>query len=366
MDTKRSMVLLLLLGLMLIGCQGSSTKETISSTTSATQIATAVDAVTPLPPLSVKQLVIATPTTTFTSIPTFTPSPSPTPIPSLSPKPTCTPFTIVWMSDTQIYSRIYPEVFLSISDWILNNREKENIQFVIHSGDVVDGLGPTMYENAARALVPIFEKLPGMIVCGNHDTAPNDYFYSFSHQPYALLVHEEGQTLSWNNGENVYASYVTFHAADTDFLVFGIGYNMVRINWMNEVIEKHPDHVVITVVHKGLQKTGAYTMETRPIFFEVMPQWPKFRLILCGHERGNLIRTDWFDDDHDDTPERSVTTMMYNYQDDWDAGLGFIRLLRFNPEDHSIEVSTYSPWYDQWGYSKVTDEENHFILTNAW
>jgi hypothetical protein len=58
--------------------------------------------------------------------------------------------------------------------------------------------------------------------------------------------------------------------------------------------------------------------------------------------------------------------MMYNYQDDWDAGLGFIRLLRFNPEDHSIEVSTYSPWYDQWGYSKVTDEENHFILTNAW
>ena len=82
--------------------------------------------------------------------------------------------------------------------------------------------------------------------------------------------------------------------------------------------------------------------------------------------RGTQRRTDWFDDDGDGEAERSVTTMMFNFQDDRVYGLGFLRLLRFQPLDHSIEVLTYSPWYDQWGYEKATEEENHFLLPNAW
>lgn len=68
-------------------------------------------------------------------------------------------------------------------DWILENREAENIQFVIHTGDVVDAIGPAMYENAATALVPIFEALPGMIVSGNHDVAKTTVSTIFSISP---------------------------------------------------------------------------------------------------------------------------------------------------------------------------------------
>ena len=223
-----------------------------------------------------------------------------------------------------------------------------------------------MFENANNALVPIFEALPGMIVSGNHDVTKSGKTWHFTRQPYAKLVHKEGQTLSENEGANVYASYVTFRACDTDFLVFGIGFDVICFDWVNEVIAKYPNHVVIVVVHKGLQPDGDFTKETLSLFRRVMPLWPNFRLVLCGHERGTLMRTDWFDDDGDETPERSVTTMMFNYQDDRKEGLGFMRLLRFNPVDHSIEVLTYSPWFDQWGYPKATDEENHFILINAW
>ena len=251
-------------------------------------------------------------------------------------------------------------------DWILDSRERENIQFVVHSGDVVDGIGPSMSKIAAEALVPIYETLPGMIVSGNHDGTKTDKHWNFSQQPYAKLVHKEGQLLEENNGANVFASYVTFHAAGTDFLVFGIGFGVICTDWMDRVIAEHPDHVVITVVHWGLRDYGTYARETRPIFVKVMPKWPNFRLILCGHEHGVMTLTDWFDDDQDGTAERSVTTMMFNFQDDRKNGLGFMRLLRFDPADHSIEVSTFSPWYDQWGYPKVSDEENRFVLENAW
>ena len=355
---KKALLLSLLLSLLLLGCQDTSQAEALTPTPAVTEMPTVLPTSVP----TVETILVSA--APATASPTLVPEVTPAPTPISSPSPT--PFTMVWMSDTQVLSRSYPEVFNAMRDWILNNREKENIQFIVHSGDVVDSIGPAMFENANNALVPLFETLPGMIVSGNHDVTQSGKPWHFTQQPFAKLVHKEGQTLSENEGANVYASYVTFRACDTDFLVFGIGFDVICFDWVNEVIAKYPNHVVIVVVHKGLQPDGDFTKETLSLFRRVMPLWPNFRLVLCGHERGTLMRTDWFDDDGDETPERSVTTMMFNYQDDRKEGLGFMRLLRFNPVDHSIEVLTYSPWFDQWGYPKATDEENHFILINAW
>ncbi len=354
---KKALILLLFLGLLLLGCQGVPQGEALSSIAPAT----ATPPSTPLPPRATEKLTVAAApaTPSPTAVPTATPTPVPTPTPSPTPVPT--PFTIVWMSDTQHISRNNPDVFNCMRDWILNNREAHNIQFVIHTGDVVDGIGPGMFENAANALVPLFEALPGMVVSGNHDISKSGNQYYFVQRPYAQLVQKEGQT--YQNGA---AAYVTFNACGTDFLVFGLGYGVNCPGWMNEIIGQHPNHVVITVMHKGLQDDGRFFTESRTIFREVMPQCPTFRLLLCGHMRGTITRTDWFDDDRDGKDDRSVTTMMFNYQDDRVKGLGFMRLLRFDPLSRSIEVSTYSPWFDQWGYPKASEEENHFILQNAW
>ena len=354
---KKALVVLLFLGLLLLGCRGVPAGETL---TAAAASAVPSDPAETLVPA---QLFIspapATPSPTIQPTPSPSPTPSPTLTPTPSPTPEPTPFTLVWMSDTQHISRNNPEVFNCVRDWILENREKENIQFVAHSGDVVDGFSELMFTNAANALTPIFETIPGMVVSGNHDVTKNGSQYYFNLQPYAQLVHKEGQTYRDR------AAYVTFRGCDTDFLVFGLGYGVNCTAWMNEVIAQHPDHIVIVVMHKCLQDDGRFYSEAKMIYQDVMPKWPNFRLMLCGHMRGALTRTD-FDDDGDGKQERSVTTMMFNYQDDRVKGLGFIRLLRFDPMSRSIEVLTYSPWFDQWGYPKAKDEENHFVLTNAW
>ena len=309
------------------------------------------------PTLTASPTPFVIPVTLSTSSPT--PSLTPVPIPTSTPEPT--PFTIVWMSDTQNMSRDQVDVLDSMRDWILENREKENIQFVIHTGDVVDGFTPAMFENAASFLVPIFKTLPGMVVSGNHDITKDGNQWYFTHQPYAQLVQKKGQTFRDGN-----AAYVTFHAGGTDFLVFGIGHTVSCTGWMNQVIAEHPDHVVITVIHSGMTESGHVSGPLKAILQEVAPQAPGFRLMLCGHMRGSATRIDRFDDDHDGEKERSVTTMMFNYQEDRVNGLGFMRLLRFDPTTRSIEVLTYSPWFDQWGYPKASAKENHFILENAW
>ena len=354
----RKAMCMLLSCLLLLGCLVMSNTEAVAATPDPTPALTPVPTDTPVPPQPIEKHTVEE---VITPTPTVPPTPSPTPSPTPTPTPEPTPFTLVWMSDTQNYTRNDPEVFFAIRDWILDNREKENILFVAHTGDVVDGFSPFMWGNAAEALVPILEVLPGMVVSGNHDISKSGSQYYFLQQPYAQMVQKEGQI--FQDGS---AAYVTFRAAGMDFLVFGVGYEVVCTDWMNEVISEHPDHVVITVLHKGLQETGAFTKETRAIFLDVMPGCPNFRLILCGHQRGSMTRTEWFDDDGNGEPERSVTIMMYNFQDDRMKGKGFLRLLRFDPMSRNIEVSTYSPWFDQWGYEKATEEENHFVLENAW
>lgn len=62
----------------------------------------------------------------------------------------------------------------------------------------------------------------------------------------------------------------------------------------------------------------------------------------------------------------SVPLMMANYQRgtlpyrDY-GGAGFTRLLRFLPDGTTVEVQTYSPWYDQW----LTEEAEAFEVKIA-
>src|SRR5690554_2378861 len=45
-----------------------------------------------------------------------------------------TPFNLVLLPDTQVYSRAYPEIFRAQTEWIVQNAD--SIAFVLHQGDI--------------------------------------------------------------------------------------------------------------------------------------------------------------------------------------------------------------------------------------
>ena len=349
---------LLTLALLLCACAAQQDRPTEQKTeTLSDSVEVVVLKETPVP-------VTPMPTPTPSPVPTPSPTPAPTATPEPTATPTATPFTVVWMSDTQNLSRHYPDVFNKMRDWILEKREELNIVFVAHTGDVVDGCSIFMWDAATEALMPVLNEIPAMVVSGNHDISKNNKYSLFANRPYAQAVQKPGQTF----GEGQ-ASYVTFEAGGDTFLVFGIGYDVrgkkLR-DWIEEVSAQVPDAIVLYVIHSGLQPEGQFSGPARDLFQTVIKDNPKARLMLCGHQRGTQRRTDLFDDDGDGTEERSFTTMMFNYQDDRKNGLGFMRLLSFDPLTRSITVRTYSPWFDQYGYIKSKPGEDAFILENAF
>lgn len=51
-------------------------------------------------------------------------------------------FSVVLLPDTQNYSESFPESYTAQTEWIVKNRDKENIRFVIHLGDIVNKYAP--------------------------------------------------------------------------------------------------------------------------------------------------------------------------------------------------------------------------------
>ncbi|MEM7395953.1 MAG: metallophosphoesterase [Verrucomicrobiota bacterium] len=103
------------------------------------------------------------------------------------------PFSMIVIPDTQ-YDSDQPEVLNAMTDWIVANRDTENIRFVSHVGDLVEwsptgeSLSQSRWANLREAMYRLDGQIPYSILCGNHDYefkngetsgAAGDYLNSF-------------------------------------------------------------------------------------------------------------------------------------------------------------------------------------------
>ena len=93
--------------------------------------------------------------------------------PTVSPDldlPAAGEFSLVFLPDTQYYSRESPATFLAQTQWIVAQRARYNIQAVLREGDVVDGNDPQQWANADAAIrVLDAADMPYLVTIGNHD-----------------------------------------------------------------------------------------------------------------------------------------------------------------------------------------------------
>ena len=78
-------------------------------------------------------------------------------------------------------------------------------------------------------------------------------------------------------------------------------------------------------------------------------------MVLCGHSGGNLNAGQQWHQTSTNDAGLPVHEVLANYQG---TGNGWLRELRFFPDENKIEVHTYSPWLDQWS----TIAEDRFDL----
>ncbi|MDO4564515.1 MAG: metallophosphoesterase [Clostridia bacterium] len=353
-------LLTILLVCLCLGCTagGLSADEGREAGTAAQTASTAGDFETATFEVT-PDFATATPGLTLPLAPPPTPTPTFTPVPTPTPAPT--PFSVVWISDTQNYSLQFPEVFSSLSDWVLETGDEYNVQFFVHTGDVTDnGYSEAQWEVANEALLPLVERYPSLIVAGNHDIGKSGSFRRFLSQPCVAPTLREGQLY-----EDGAASYALFEAGGSEFIVLGISWGIdeqATYNWARNTLQSYPDRIGIIITHSALESDGSLTGPGYRLHTRVIAACPNVRLVLCGHYREGVRRLDLYDDDGDGEAERSVNTLMYNYQENHETGLGYVCILSFDPVAREISAYTYSPYYQ-----RVREgDEGCFILEAAF
>lgn len=271
------------------------------------------------------------------------------------------PFTIIAVPDTQNYSMSYPATFTSQIQWIVNNRQALNIAYVGHEGDIVNNSDqPAQWQNANTS-ISIYDTMPDLpfgLTIGNHDENPNGTA-SGTTEFNTYFPYTRYQDRAWYGGHygtNNDNHYILFSAAGMDFIAIhfkydGSGPAANVLAWAGNLLQTHSNRRAIVVTHSLLETTAAWTGQGSTIY-NALKGYPNLFLMLCGHNHGEARRADVYNN-------HTINTLLADYQSYTNGGNGFLRILRFSPDDNQISVTTYSPTLGQY----ERDSGSEFTLT---
>ena len=265
------------------------------------------------------------------------------------------PFSLIWFSDTQYYAYKRPEIFLSMADWVQRVYTDYRAAAVVCTGDIVDNRNYARHwSNADAAITRIREVVPFYCVAGNHDVGADSVDYTayrradFCSATDDMRVSEDGRC--W---------VLPMH--EQQILLCGVGWqnDAAYADWLNAAIAEYPDYPAVLLVHSFLNDDGSLSTNGKRVEKAILAVSPTIRLVLCGHNDGSARWSKSYPDGH------TVNAMMYNFQDDKKYGLGYARVLMFNPGTRNIAVTTYSPFLDDYNYYRDSARDT-FTLYDAW
>ncbi len=276
-------------------------------------------------------------------------------------------FTFIWMSDTQYYSASYPHIYEQQVNWIAAKQEALNIQYVFHTGDLVDNSADfNQWDVADRSMKVLDDaKIPYGVLAGNHDVDHKDGLYDNYYQFFGEDRFKDrsyyGESYLNNRGH-----YDLISANGNDFIMIYMGWGVdeAGIEWMNEVLEKYPNRKAFINVHEYLLASGTRSPIGEEIFQKVVIPNPNVYAVLAGHYHNSQKVIDEIDDNNDGIADRTVYQLLANYQGGPEGGQGYIRLLNFNSETNEIDVQTYSPYLDKYNYydPSIEPEKDEFKI----
>lgn len=230
-------------------------------------------------------------------------------------------FTIAVMPDTQqevvVESAIRNKFFLNRTKWLADNKEKFDIRFAIHTGDVVNwgNEEPKQFEIAAEAFEVLDDaEIPLALCLGNHDTAAVGVGGSAADPENTVKrlrntrVFNNFFSLEWYSDcipfeENkIDNSYQLFEAAGKKWLVMTLELwpRVEVVEWANEVVEMYPDRNVIIATHSYLDSLGGIYQRseygaTSPqyLYDNLISRHDNIKLVFCGHNGTSAYRVDY-------------------------------------------------------------------------
>lgn len=262
-------------------------------------------------------------------------------------------YSFIWMSDTQYYSESYPHILEKQVNWIADEKDKLNIQYVFHTGDIVNKADQRIQWERADQMMGVLDNnlVPYGVLAGNHDllNGKDDYTEFTKYFGPARFKDNPwyGDEYKHNKGH-----YDLISAEGDDYIIvyMGWGINQPEINWMNDILKQHPDRRAILAFHDYLYTTGVRSPIGQKLFDQVVKANKNVELVLSGHYHGANVKADEIDDDGDGKADRTVYQILADYQAAPEGGQGYFRILTVNPKDDTIHFTTFSPYLHSFNY----------------
>lgn len=268
-------------------------------------------------------------------------------------------YSFAVIGDTQTMCENDPEAMESIYDWILDNQEKQKIEYVIGLGDITDDSTDREWEDANEYISKLNGNIPYVLSRGNHDNL-DDFNTTFTNGFYENTVDglmTEGDLTN---------SYRYFNIQGTDYLIMTLDFapSSAVLEWANSVIEAHPLHRVIIITHAYMYRDGttldggdcypptyykAYTdaQNGDDMWKKSFSKYENVLMVLSGHDPWQHIVYRQDEGDNGNT----VTQMLIDpqYVDKYIGSTAMVAMLYFSDDGNTMTVRYYSVEKDCYG-----------------
>lgn len=260
-------------------------------------------------------------------------------------------FTIAVLPDTQHYvdSASLTANFNAQTDWIVTNRDAEDIVFVTHVGDVVQTTSVDVeWERADDALDRLDAAgIPWGVAPGNHDLiplinpAPFDFWFGADR-----FAGKSWYVDGYPPGTNRHSAQVITVAGQPLLFVHLRHVNPAIVDdaeqgdvfdWLSATLDAHPNHLAFVTTHEFTQPDGSVGF---PVLEAVLAESCQVAMVFSGHRFGSAAGS--FTDDCG----RTVQHVLTNYQSEAGGGGGFLRLVTIDAATLDADLRVYSPVSD--------------------
>ncbi len=259
-------------------------------------------------------------------------------------------FTIAVLPDTQYLfdgASIHPEPLEASLRYVLAERDRHNIVFLAHLGDVTQN-GAANEIQAASAQFTLLDKAGAAwsVLAGNHDVdgstddqrGRTPYLDAFGPKRFRKSPSYRGSS------PDGYNSFHTFTAGGRDWLVLALDWRTSArgVEWARGVLAAHPTLPVILTAHDIVDSKpdGSAVLDDygQGLCNSFISQHDQIFLTLNGHywKPGRTTMTNRAGHD--------VAMHLVNYQDRYYGGAAMIRLYHVDLERNAIDVETLSPF----------------------
>ena len=271
-------------------------------------------------------------------------------------------YTIAWMSDTQHYSKKFPETYYAMTSFLRDHSEQMHLGYIVHTGDLVHNTDKKSEWDVADQAQAMIDDIPNGVLAGNHDVLDPIGYETFC----KVFGEKRYRDKPWYGGsfENNRGHYDLITIGSTDYLFVYMGFEPTdrAFAWVKDIFRQYPDRVGILCLHDYYTKQLTLSDDGKTWHDTVVSQTPNLYMVLCGHKYGAYCFPESFDDDGDGKQDRTVYQMMFNYQASLrDGGGGYLRLMQIDESAGTMHNLTYSPLLEDFNrFDDPNNRENYY------